>query len=86
MAGIKKDTVGSIVKSVSISPEFFNLVKQYGLSLSEATRIGISVQLSELGVSKYANSVNLYRKMLGFKEKTEELMQELDRIHAQREA
>jgi len=55
----RKDT--TVITSVSVSPEFHELVEKYRLSPSEVYRKGVAVCLAEIGVTKYATSWNKTR-------------------------
>ena len=52
------------IKSISLSLELLSWVEKYKISLTEATRVGISVILAELGEPQFLNRVNLGRKVL----------------------
>lgn len=54
---------GTVVKSVSIGLEMFNLADMHKISLSEAVKVGISVLLAEKGELKYQNNLNYQRKI-----------------------
>lgn len=51
------------IKSISLSLELNTLCEKYKISLSEATRVGVCVMLSELGEQEYMNKTNLGRKI-----------------------
>lgn len=80
MGGIRPTSVGTFVKSISISPEFFHRAKDNNISLSEAVRVGISVILAEKGVKEYDNRLNLYRRMKAYQTKVQELSAEIEGI------
>ena len=65
----------AIIKTISISPEFDKLQKEYNLSWTECARVGLSVMLAEKGVTDYDNNLNLYRKMLFYRTELEKLLQ-----------
>lgn len=65
----------AIIKTISISKEYDELQRQYGLSWTECARVGLSVMLAERGVTDYDNNLNLYRKMLFYRTEMEKLMQ-----------
>jgi len=58
--------------SVNISPEFYKLCKDNRIKFSEAMRVGISIILSEMGVTNYDNNLNIVRKMHMFQKIAEE--------------
>ena len=62
------------IKSVSVSIEFAELAEKHHLSWTEASRVGMSILLAELGVRDYDNNLNLYRKMMVFKQRAEEAL------------
>ena len=69
-----KRAVPYIRTSVLLSPEFYNLCKDNRIQFSEAIRVGISIMLSERGITDYDNKLNLYRKMMMYKEQLEKLL------------
>ena len=71
---------GRITTSVTISPEFYKLAKDYNLSFSESVRIGMALMLAERGVKDYDNNLNLYRKMILIKDNLEKTTQELNEL------
>ena len=73
---------GRVTTSVTMSPEFFALAKANHIGFSEAMRVGLAVAFSEKGIREYDNNLNLYRKMLSFQSKAEELGQELEELKA----
>jgi len=62
-----------IIKTISITPEFEILAKKNHLSWTEASRVGMSMLLAELGIREYDNNLNLYRKMRAFQKVAEDL-------------
>lgn len=66
------------ITTISISPEFADLAKKHHLSWSEASRIGMSIMLADLGEREYDNKLNLYRKMQFFKTRAEEALQQIE--------
>jgi len=68
---------GRITTSVTVSPEFFTLAKEHHIGFSEAIRVGLAVMFAEREIKEYDNKLNLYRKMVFFQKKTEELSEEL---------
>ena len=73
---------GRVTTSVTMSPEFFALAKEHHIGFSEAMRVGLAVAFGERGIKEYDNKLNLYRKMVGFQKKAEELGQELEELKA----
>jgi hypothetical protein len=71
---------GRITTSVTVSPEFFLLAKEHHISFTEAIRVGIAMELAELGLKEYDNKLNLYRKMQFFKDKAEQSLQKLEEL------
>jgi hypothetical protein len=69
--------MGRITTSVTLSPEFFMIAKEQHISFSEAIRVGLSLIFADKGIKAYDNRLNLYRKMLSFQKRTEELSQEI---------
>lgn len=59
--------------STTVSSNFLKLLKDYHIPRAEALRVGGSVLLAELNVIPYDNSLNLYRRMMTYKKKLEEL-------------
>jgi len=51
----------TIITSVSLSKEFSDLIKNNGISPTEALRKGVAVELAELGVARFITSLNLER-------------------------
>lgn len=72
----------AFVTTISVSPEFWQLAKDYNLSWTEIARIGMSLKLAELGVKEYDTNLNLFRKMTLFREKLEQVSQEFDELKA----
>ena len=70
-----KTSTGMIQTTVLISPEFNDLRKQYHITLSEAVRVGISILLSEKGITEYDNNLSIVRRMLDYKKKAGEYAQ-----------
>lgn len=68
------------VTTVKVSDEFKELVKRHNLHYSESTRIGIAIQLAELGVLPYDNNLNVMRRMEKLSLKLGETMQELESL------
>ena len=68
---------GRVTTSVTVSPEFFTLAKEQHVGFSEAIRVGLAVMFAEKGIKQYDNKLNLYRKMVAFQKKTEELSEEV---------
>jgi len=50
------------IKSVSVSDEFSDIIKQYNLSPTEVFRRGLAVMLYDLGVEQYKTETNEKRK------------------------
>ena len=71
---------GRVTTSVTMSPEFFALAKANHIGFSESMRVGLSVAFAEKGIKEYDNRLNIYRKMLFFQKKTEELSEELEAL------
>lgn len=63
----------TVIKCISISPEFDKLAKDNKIHWSEAARVGMSIMLSELGIEAYDNKLNIFRKVQIFKQKLAEL-------------
>jgi hypothetical protein len=79
---------GSVVVSVSISPEFWEMAKNNHISWSEAMRVGLSVIFGDLGIIEYNNNINLYRRMIAYQrlaEESEQKYHELMGLIAERE-
>jgi hypothetical protein len=74
---------GRITTSVTISPTFWFLAKKHEISISEALRVGLSLLFAELGEAEYDNNLNLYRKMVLFKDEVERLGNELAKYQSQ---
>jgi predicted nucleotidyltransferase len=68
----------SIIKSISISSEFDELSKKHHISWSEASRIGMSIMLGDIGVKEYDNNLNLVRKVKLFEQKLKEVSSEFE--------
>tara|TARA_R100001530_G_scaffold136358_2_gene116685 strand:+ start:282 stop:512 length:231 start_codon:yes stop_codon:yes gene_type:complete len=64
-------------KCITVSDEFSQLSKENNLSWSEGAKIGMSVMLAELGIKEYDNKLNVYRKMMTFKDLAEKLSQRI---------
>lgn len=69
--------MGRVTTSVTVSPEFFMIAKEQHISFSEAIRVGLSLMFADKGIREYDNRLNLYRKMISFQKRTEELSQEI---------
>ena len=69
----------------SVSEEFSKLAKDNHISWSEASKIGMSIMLAELGVKDYDNKLNLVRKMQTFKEMAENLSERMEKIENKKE-
>ena len=52
----------SIMTSIRINPEFYELCKKHRIQFSEAIRVGIAVMLAEKGVAEYDNKLNIVRR------------------------
>jgi|TARA_R110000751_G_scaffold158095_4_gene263618 predicted DNA-binding protein YlxM (UPF0122 family) len=72
-------------KCISVSEEFSKLAKDNHISWSEASKIGMSIMLAELGVKDYDNKLNLVRKMQTFKEMAENLSERMEKIENKKE-
>lgn len=72
---------GRVTTSVTISPRFFELARKYNLNFSEATRIGISIMLGDLGIEEYDNTLNLHKKMKLYRQQLEEKSEEVERLN-----
>lgn len=59
LGGIKM----SNIKCISVSAEFEKLAKQYGLSWSNAARVGMSILLADLNLVDYDNDINVIRRL-----------------------
>lgn len=64
--------------SVNVSPEMHRLAKQHKIRFSEAIRTGMGVLLAEKGVVDYDSNLNLYRRMMIFKQKAEDALAKID--------
>jgi hypothetical protein len=76
---------GRITTSVTVSPEFFRLTKEHGLSFTEALRTGLAIKFAELGIAEYDNELNLFKKMTFFKQKMEENSEKLIKMEEKME-
>ena len=76
-------TMATEIKSISVSKEFADLAREFHLSWSEAAKVGMSVMLGDLGVKKYDNSINLFRKMDHFRRIAEDSLQKLEELQCQ---
>lgn len=75
---------GAIQTSVLVSTEFYKLCKQHSIHFSEALRVGISVLLAERDIIPYDNNLNLYRKMLVYRQKAEEALQKISEMESKK--
>ena len=71
---------GRITTSITLSPEFFMLAKEHHLSFTDAARVGLALAFAEKGIKDYDNNLNLYRKMVVFQKKTEQLTREIEEL------
>lgn len=71
---------GRFTITTTISPEFHELAKQYGISWAEAIRVGVSILLADQDVIPYQNDLNLYRKMRYFQHQAQEMSQKFHEI------
>lgn len=60
---LKKPTIKTTVKSVSVSDDMLVLAQRYRISLTEATRVGLAVLLSEEGCVDFINRTNVGRRI-----------------------
>ena len=65
------------IKSISVTRELSDMAKDNKVSWSEAARVGMSMLLADLGVKPYDNNLNLKRKV-------DNLVHEIQRLHAER--
>ena len=70
----------SVLTSVRVSREFFDLCKDYNIRFSEAMRVGISLLLAERGLSDYDNRLNLYRKMVLYQKELEKSLLRIEEL------
>ncbi len=82
MGRMKGNPEGRMITSVSISPNFHKLCYEHHISFSEALRVGISIILAEKGLSEYDNNLNIYRKMILFRQKAEESLAKIYELEA----
>ncbi len=66
----------SVMTSVRISPEFYELCKKNRIQFSEAMKVGISIMLAERGVSEYDNNLNIVRRCNELKLKAASALQQ----------
>jgi len=66
-----------VIKTISISPELVTKAKEYNISWTEASRVGMSMLLADKGVQPYDNSLNLKRKI-------DALIDEVQKLHAEK--
>jgi len=66
--------------SVLITPEFYNLCKEFHIKFSEAMRVGISMVLAERGVKEYDNNLNIMRRLYKTNQMLSEVSQELNAL------
>lgn len=76
----KGEKKSSILTSVRVSSDLFSLAKENNISFSEAMRSGIAILLADKGVEQYDNDLNLYKKMLYFKQMAEESLQKMHEL------
>ena len=69
----------SVIKSVSISLEMENLIKDYQISPSEAMRVGLSVILSDLGEPQFLNKLNIGRKLSNMQKLLQEMQEKINK-------
>ena len=68
---------GKVQTSVLVSQDFYRLAKQHNLRFSDAIRVGLGVMFAEMGLTEYDTTLNLYRKMLLYKEQLEKTLDKL---------
>lgn len=78
---LKESKLGSVMTSVRISVDFFNLCKDNKIKFSEAMRVGIGILLAERGIRQYDNHLNVYRKMTRYQQLAEEAGQKADELN-----
>tara|TARA_R100000656_G_scaffold111417_1_gene83413 strand:- start:10 stop:378 length:369 start_codon:yes stop_codon:yes gene_type:complete len=61
LSGKNKRAGMTTITSVSLSKEFSDIIKNNGISPTEALRKGVAVELAELGVARYMTAFNLER-------------------------
>jgi hypothetical protein len=66
-----------VIRSVSLSYEFDKICRENEISISEATRRGISLMLSEKGIKDYDNDLNIVRRVQELKVKAAEALQKI---------
>ena len=74
--------MSSVIKSVSVSFEMEKLIKEYGISPSEAMRVGLSVILSDLGEPQFLNKLNIGRKLMAAQQLLQEQAQKIEKLEA----
>ena len=70
----------SIITSVEVSKELYELCKQHNIKFVDAIRTGISILLAEKGEIGYDNKLNLYRKMNYFRSEAEKALQKISEL------
>lgn len=71
--------MATVIKSVSMSLELHNLMKNYAISPSEAIRVGACVLLSDCGEPQYMNKLNVGRKLQGMVNQIKEIQEKLNK-------
>lgn len=70
----------TIIRSISVNKQMAVMMAENRLSWSEASRIGASIMLGDLGVMDYDNSLNLYRKMQLYRNEAQKKAQEAEAL------
>ena len=73
-----------IIRTVSISKEQNDSIDEQHLSPTEIFRVGLGMILAERGVKDYDSNLNLYRKMIGFRDIVQDLSTKLDKLVVKR--
>ncbi len=55
--------MATVIKSVSIGVEMWQLAEKHHISASEAIKVGISTMLAEKGEDRFQNNLNYQRKI-----------------------
>jgi hypothetical protein len=76
--GNPKFTPAWILTSVKISPELHNKARIHHILISEASRVGISMMLADIGEMDYDNNLPLIKKIELLRQKLEATSKELD--------
>ena len=76
----KKINQPVIMSSLKIIPEHYDLCKKNNIKLSEAFKKGLFLILAEKGIEDYEPSLDIYKKMVFYKEEFQLISQKYTKL------